>query len=445
MWVVHLFFASAGPAWAGGEPVPLVLPPGEDPAAWESAAELAGLRPGARGAGAWVAVERSGDTWNLRVRDASGTLHTVPLPPPRDATGREDAVWLAVSLLDPLGGAAVEPRALPLDARAGSGEGTRAADLPPREAPPQHEAVAPARRPAPAAAPPRPATSGSRTRQPVPGGTGEEHVRNVDPPSPVTDRPPGPAPGPTDPAPSAPPPPATATAAAPTPTPTPTPAPTPAPAPAPASTPTPSAVPATASTPPVPVTETVGTASTLQGSAPAAPVTTSAPRRGVAFPWASASGGAHLRFGATATAQGTLGVGVGWGPGRVGLFVGAETESQFPTLGDTERMSSFELGAGARWRTPGRLALLLGGGAGASARRYLVDTGTVVGTTVIPLVYAEAGLSWAPVRWLEVAPLVRGAFDLGTTTLQKGATIERPAGLAVSLGLDISLRSNTIP
>jgi hypothetical protein len=129
----------------------------------------------------------------------------------------------------------------------------------------------------------------------------------------------------------------------------------------------------------------------------------------------------------------------------VGLFVGAETESQFPTLGDTERMSSFELGAGARWRTPGRLALLLGGGAGASARRYLVDTGTVVGTTVIPLVYAEAGLSWAPVRWLEVAPLVRGAFDLGTTTLQKGATIERPTGLAVSIGLDISLRSNTIP
>lgn len=141
----------------------------------------------------------------------------------------------------------------------------------------------------------------------------------------------------------------------------------------------------------------------------------------------------------------TVGVGLSRGAGRLGLFAGGATDGRFPTLGETERMSALDLAACARWRAPATFALVLGGGAGVSVRRYFVETDTLVGTALTPFVQAEAGLSWAPTPWLEVAPLARAAIDLAPTALEKGGTTLRQGGASVGVGLDLTFHPRTIP
>jgi hypothetical protein len=78
---------------------PVSLPPGENPANWAEALELAKLAAGPPGNGAWVQIENHGDTWLLRVRDGNGKIEETAVPPPTTQQEREDLLWLARSLL----------------------------------------------------------------------------------------------------------------------------------------------------------------------------------------------------------------------------------------------------------------------------------------------------------------------------------------------------------
>ncbi len=51
----------------------------------------------------WIHLEDVGRHWVLQVRDSGGEVHIVTVPPPRDEAGREDLIWLAISLLQPVG------------------------------------------------------------------------------------------------------------------------------------------------------------------------------------------------------------------------------------------------------------------------------------------------------------------------------------------------------
>ena len=82
--------------------VPLALPEGEDPAAWRSAAELAGLELGPAGEGPWARLEPGGSGWVLVVEDRSGALRRVEVEAAATGAEREELALLASSLLTPL-------------------------------------------------------------------------------------------------------------------------------------------------------------------------------------------------------------------------------------------------------------------------------------------------------------------------------------------------------
>lgn len=81
--------------------VPVLLPPTEDPALWLKPLSLAGLEPGARGAGSFVELRDEGARWRLRVLDSAGLLREATVAEPTTAAAREDIAWLAASLLKP--------------------------------------------------------------------------------------------------------------------------------------------------------------------------------------------------------------------------------------------------------------------------------------------------------------------------------------------------------
>ncbi len=82
--------------------VPLTLPPGELAADWESAARLAGFSLSASLEGPGVRFVAFAGSWEIRVRDASGSERRVPVPAPRTPREREDLLWVAASLAVPL-------------------------------------------------------------------------------------------------------------------------------------------------------------------------------------------------------------------------------------------------------------------------------------------------------------------------------------------------------
>lgn len=198
--------------------VVLVLPPSEVAAGWESAAALAGLTIAAREPGPRVELEDLGARWLLRARDQDGNEKTLVLAPPKTAAEREDAVWLAVSLLaatphpPDLGAAPIarpapitkvalpEPTRPPLAAlppptmrpapeRVASAEPARPTNVLPLEPPPPaapiQEVPAPATAPEPATenAEPPPAVLPEATVFPVPS-ISEPTLQNLNPPGP---------------------------------------------------------------------------------------------------------------------------------------------------------------------------------------------------------------------------------------------------------------------
>ncbi|MFZ5478930.1 MAG: hypothetical protein ACOZNI_19310 [Myxococcota bacterium] len=80
----------------------LVLPPGEDPAAWKAPATLAGFRVGDATASDRVEIVVSERGWTLRAWNAAGHSRVIGVAPARSADGREDVAWLAASLLHSL-------------------------------------------------------------------------------------------------------------------------------------------------------------------------------------------------------------------------------------------------------------------------------------------------------------------------------------------------------
>ncbi len=76
----------------------LVLPPSEAPADWVEVAALTGFAfDGEAGRGAELVAGAS--VWTLRVHAEDGRVREATIPPPRTAGQREDALWLASSLL----------------------------------------------------------------------------------------------------------------------------------------------------------------------------------------------------------------------------------------------------------------------------------------------------------------------------------------------------------
>jgi hypothetical protein len=95
-------------AWAG---VPFELPPQEPPEHWIAPMALAGFEPGEADGGAGVTVSVRGAEWELVVRDASGNVEVVRVASPRTRADREAVVWLADSLIRPVGDPGLgEPR-----------------------------------------------------------------------------------------------------------------------------------------------------------------------------------------------------------------------------------------------------------------------------------------------------------------------------------------------
>lgn len=83
----------------GADRVTLVLPSDEPAAAWASPAALGGLTLGSEGPGAEVRLSVEDGRWRVVARDQSGSEKSAFIATPRSASDREDAIWLAESLL----------------------------------------------------------------------------------------------------------------------------------------------------------------------------------------------------------------------------------------------------------------------------------------------------------------------------------------------------------
>lgn len=93
--------------------VPFQLPAGEVVADWAAPMALAGFAPGPAGAAPSVILEPDGGAWRLVVVDVDGGHHTTRVVPPRSSREREDLVWVAQSLINPMVPAFRTPRASP--------------------------------------------------------------------------------------------------------------------------------------------------------------------------------------------------------------------------------------------------------------------------------------------------------------------------------------------
>jgi len=128
--------------------VPVELPPQQAPESWMEFLVAAGMEPGPAGATPSVQLRASPEHWTLRVLDTSGSEHRVEVAIPTDDAAREDLIWLASSLLQPIRppvGLIPTPRPGPepkrtevsLDRFPPDGrEGAKAADTGPQPAPP---------------------------------------------------------------------------------------------------------------------------------------------------------------------------------------------------------------------------------------------------------------------------------------------------------------------
>lgn len=141
--IALLYAVSAGAAWAGAPR--LLLPPGEDPAAWVEALMIAGLEPGPPEAGApGVLVLRVGAGWQLEALDGAGGRRTLVVSPPRTDAERQDLAILARSLTRPVQLAAAAPPKPPAPRRAPPPAPTPVAPPPPPPiAPPPPPVVVP--------------------------------------------------------------------------------------------------------------------------------------------------------------------------------------------------------------------------------------------------------------------------------------------------------------
>ena len=105
----------------GVDRVSLVLPPGEAASAWASPAALGGLVLGPEGPGPQVRLSISGERWQVVAVDQDGSEKAAFILAPRTSAQREDAIWLAESLLaslphpPDLGQGARRPLTLPPD------------------------------------------------------------------------------------------------------------------------------------------------------------------------------------------------------------------------------------------------------------------------------------------------------------------------------------------
>lgn len=100
-------------ARAGATAVPIFLPPNEDPLAWETVLDVAGLEIGRPGEGPYIVVTDIGASWILLVRARDGTIQRVETSPPRQDEDREELAFLAASLLEPAKPPAAGPHPSP--------------------------------------------------------------------------------------------------------------------------------------------------------------------------------------------------------------------------------------------------------------------------------------------------------------------------------------------
>ncbi len=108
-----LLIVLVAPALAAEKPV-LVLPADEPPAAWSAAATLAGFTVGQATEGARVELIHGPSGWSLIARNGAADEIHVAIAAPSTPQAREDAAWLASSLLTELPHA---PAAAPPTAR----------------------------------------------------------------------------------------------------------------------------------------------------------------------------------------------------------------------------------------------------------------------------------------------------------------------------------------
>ena len=179
----------------------VALPPTEAPAAWESALAIAGLQLAPRTGSPRIVVLDDGARWRIRAHGADGRWREANIAPPRTAAAREDAMFLAQSLLyaTDIGSgwsALPGPRPTPLPrppavtlpaprpAPRRSAQETHEPPEPPAEPPPADASAVPRLLPAQPAEPPRP-----RPPEPLVGPP-EPPVRPT--PAPATVAPPTP-------------------------------------------------------------------------------------------------------------------------------------------------------------------------------------------------------------------------------------------------------------
>ncbi len=81
----------------------MTLPVGTALGAWAEAAALGGFRLGADAAGPHVAITADAAGWHLHAVDAAGVTRDAVVAAPGSSQDREDLVWLARSLLTPVG------------------------------------------------------------------------------------------------------------------------------------------------------------------------------------------------------------------------------------------------------------------------------------------------------------------------------------------------------
>ena len=96
-----LLIVLVAPALAAEKPV-LVLPADEPPAAWSAAATLAGFTVGQATEGARVELIHGPSGWSLIARNGAADEIHVAIAAPSTPQAREDAAWLASSLLTEL-------------------------------------------------------------------------------------------------------------------------------------------------------------------------------------------------------------------------------------------------------------------------------------------------------------------------------------------------------
>lgn len=420
-------------AWAG-ETAVLVVPDTEDPAAWAGPAALGGFKlgSGATGGGAVVELRVEGAEWLVHARDAAGNTLQSPIAAPRDASEREDAVWLAGSLLRSLPEATPGTQAVP-------GPKTESAPAPPH-APPDPPQVAPPAQPGRMSGPPsRKPRSNAEAQHGLRASVPTDPAKSMSTPAPAAPAPPAAPPDPAPPDPAM----ATMPAGKTPPKETP-PEETPpneltaevAPAPGVATadpTPTAEVAPqppaAVALPPPASAHEPGPSAATVSHLPPIHPWV----RGGASIAWrpATAVAGGFAIDGGVRIGHAWLGVGGSWLSPR-----------DLPKLRGDARSSAASGRVGVAWSPPsGRLAPWVGGGAALSWRSY-TDGAVAIDAFLVPVLAVEAGAAWRIGESVALSPVVRLEGDLAETVLQRGG------GDTVSLspweiGLAVTLRATS--